>query len=130
MENKQSEAKLMKLLSVLQDHLSRDREDEQALMDFQLEFSKAIETHKLQIKKILKTLDQNKQVKTYLTKHLYEGVDNFYKNSLKLTTDTGDAILQEGRQAESRYFPTIFSASNLSEIFAVQGCCVNPSNPR
>lgn len=102
MENKQSEAKLMKLLSVLQDHLSRDREDEQALMDFQLEFSKAIETHKLQIKKILKTLDQNKQVKTYLTKHLYEGVDTFYKNSLKLTTDTGDAILQEGRQAESR----------------------------
>ena len=92
----------MKLLSVLQDHLSRDREDEQALMDFQLEFSRAIEQHKLQIKKVLKTLDQNKQVKTYLQKHLYAGVDAFYKNSLKLTTDTGDLILQEGRSAESR----------------------------
>jgi hypothetical protein len=76
--NEQAESKLVKILSILQDHLQRDTEDSDALVDFQMSMGNQIKKHKRMLKRELKLLGGNKKVKDYLEKKLDKTVDDFY----------------------------------------------------
>jgi hypothetical protein len=65
--NNQAESKLVKILTILQDHLERDTEDKGALVDFQLSLGNQIKKHKRLIKREMKMLGGNKVSSSQLT---------------------------------------------------------------
>jgi hypothetical protein len=100
--NKAAESKLVKILSVLQDHLSRDTEDKDALLDFQMAFGNQVKKHKRLLKRELKLLDGNQKVSKYLTHELDEAVNDFYWIVTEEVKSCGEGLLQEGKDADAR----------------------------
>jgi hypothetical protein len=100
--HKAAESKLVKILSVLQDHLQRDHEDKQALVDFQMAFGNQVKKHKRVLKKELKLLGGNTKVHDFLQKQLDGTVDDFYWKVTKLVRSSGETLLQEGSDADAR----------------------------
>jgi hypothetical protein len=109
-----AESKLVKILSVFQDHLERDTEDKQALIDFQMAFGNQIKKHKRQLKRELKLLGGNKKVHIYLEKELDMTVDQFYWKVTHLVRESGESIIMEGQAADARV--QLMSQSVLDEL--------------
>jgi hypothetical protein len=99
---KEGEAKLVKMLTNLQDHLTHDRGDQALMEDFQLKFGKAVKQHKRMMKVELKKLGGNEKVKAYLSKTLEKAVDEFYYIVSAHLRATGSQILDEGSDSKAR----------------------------
>jgi hypothetical protein len=112
----EAETKLVKVLSVLQDHLQRDTEDKQALVDFQMSFGNEIKKHKRVLKRELKLLGGNKKVHDYLQEELDMTIDDFYWEVTRNVRTYGEEILAEGQVANARV--TLMTQSVLDELEA------------
>jgi hypothetical protein len=99
---KEQEAKLVKVLSLLEDHLGRDMTDTAAMGDFSMSMGNAIKQHKRRLLKELKSIGSNEKVKTYLEKALVDAVDVFYNEVERDLSSFGRNNLEEGASASWR----------------------------
>ena len=98
----EQEAKLTKILSLMEDHLGHDLSDAEAMNAFSLSFGNAAKQHKRLLKKELKTLGGNEKVRQYLEKQLTSAVNSFYGRVSEKLRDFEGHNLKEGREASWR----------------------------
>lgn len=113
---KQQEAKLIKILSIVQAHFSRDRQEEDMITAFEGRFSVAMDQHKKRINKVLKQLEGNPSVVKYLRTTLYKAAEAFHIHSAAVAKQYGAAVIHQGESSESRLKK--FSKSIIKELEA------------
>jgi len=102
MDEQAQEAKLMKVMSVLQQHLGRDRQEGDMFQAFEGRFDKIIEEHKTDVKGALEALDGNPILVNKMTGLLMTNAKAFQGSVLKITRRYGDSIQEESMAAEQR----------------------------
>jgi hypothetical protein len=98
----ESEAKLVKILSLLEDHLGRDVSDTAAMSEFSMTMGNAVKQHKRLILRELKEVGGNEKVRKYLEKNLLEAVEGFYDTVERDLSNIGHENLDEGGAAQWR----------------------------
>jgi hypothetical protein len=104
------------MLTNLQDHLSHDRGDKEAIEDFQMSFGKGVKQHKRLMNVELKQLGGNEKVKLYLKKALEKAVDDFYYSVSDSLRSTGENIAGEG--SDSKYRAQLLVETFLKDLSA------------
>eukprot|EP00937_MAST-01D_sp_MAST-1D-sp2_P001424 g1424.t1 len=102
LDEAQQEAKLIKVLTVLQQHFARDRHEVAMTRAFGREVNSAMGDHKRSIDDILKNLEGNPPVVAYLKKTLYKASEDFHREANALTEQYTRSIIEQGRSAEKR----------------------------
>lgn len=102
LDEAQQEAKLVKVLSVLQQHFARDRKEADMTRVFTAQVRNAMRAHKQSVDKILQGLEGNAVVVKYLRQTLHKAADEFHKQAHDITRQYGAAILNEGKAAEEK----------------------------
>jgi hypothetical protein len=98
----QKEAKLVKILTVLQDHLSRDHKTEDMVEVFKLKWTKVKTAHESSIDTSLKELAGNKQIVTYLKKLLLKSARSLEDKTEKFAKRYKMIIESEAEESEQR----------------------------
>lgn len=102
MGEKAQEAKLIKIMSVLEQHLGRDRQEGDMFQAFEGRFDQLLDQHKKDVKKALSMLEGNPTLVNGLTTLLANHADTFKSNILKVTQKYGEQIQEESMAAEQR----------------------------
>ena len=118
LDEAQQEAKLVKVLSVLQQHFARDRHEEDLTRVFVSRVNRAMVEHKAKIDDILKNLEGNPKVVKYLKETLYKASQQFHTEASSITTQYGAAIMDAGRKAESKLDTLTRAVTNELQITA------------
>jgi len=116
MDNAQQEAKLIKVLSLIQAHFARDRKEAEMMVAFHKRFNDAMLAHKKAIDVVLAELDGNPKVVAYLREQLYGSAKDFHIRTASVAKRYGAAITTEGQEAEERL--RTLTASILAELAA------------
>jgi hypothetical protein len=116
MDEQAQEAKLMKVMSVLQQHLGRDRQEGDMFQAFEGRFDSLIEEHKTDVKGALEALDGNPILVNKMTGLLMNNAKAFQGSVLKITRRYGDGIQEESMAAEQRLMDA--SESLVNELQA------------
>ena len=103
MGEKAQEAKLIKIMSVLEQHLGRDRQEGDMFQAFEGRFDQLLDQHKVDVKKALSMLEGNPTLVNGLTTLLSNHAVTFKRNILKVTQKYGEQIQEESMAAEQRY---------------------------
>jgi hypothetical protein len=115
-EEEAQESKLVKVLSLLQDHFGADKQDEQSMEDFQMSFGTEIKLHKRMLRKEMKSLGGNQKVKQYISKALEKAADSFYYEITQNVHAMGSAMIEEGSGSKARM--DLMTASFMQELKA------------
>jgi len=102
LDNKQQEAKLMKVLAIMQEHFGRDRREEDFMSAFNGKFAVAMNMHQQAVGGVLKVLDGNEQVVKYLQDSLSKAANSFHKEMKAAATVYAASILKEGVDSEAK----------------------------
>ena len=102
LDEAQQEAKLVKVLSVLQQHFARDRREADMTRVFTAQVTNAMRAHKRSVDKILQGLEGNDTVVKYLRQTLHKAADEFHKQAHDITRQYGAMIVDEGKDAEQK----------------------------
>jgi len=102
MGEKAQEAKLIKIMSVLEQHLGRDRQEGDMFQAFEGRFDQLLDQHKVDVKKALSMLEGNPTLVNGLTTLLSNHAVTFKRNILKVTQKYGEQIQEESMAAEQR----------------------------
>jgi len=116
MDNAQQEAKLIKVLSLIQAHFARDRKEAEMMVVFHKRFNDAMLAHKKAIDVVLAELDGNPKVVAYLREQLYGSAKDFHIRTASVAKRYGAAITTEGQEAEERL--RTLTQSILAELAA------------
>ena len=116
LDNAQQEAKLIKVLSLIQAHFARDRKEAEMMVAFHKRFNAAMIAHKKAIDVVLAELDGNPKVVAYLREQLYASAKDFHIRTASVAKRYGAAITTEGQEAEARLHK--LTQSILSELDA------------
>ena len=99
---KDQEAKLMKIMSVLEHHLARDRQEGDMYQAFQGRFSNVIRTYGNDVESAMEELKGNTILVDNLRTKLKKSSRQYKANVLRATKKYGATITDEAMEAETR----------------------------
>jgi len=101
-DSKQEEMKLVKVLTMMQAHFGRDRRERTHLVAMKEDLASAIQQHDKGTQLVLRQVQANKEVYSYMKKNLESSNYNFHKQTDALIQQYGNDLRQEGLDAEGR----------------------------
>jgi hypothetical protein len=113
-DEKQESAKLIKVISLVQAHLSRDQRDQRATASLMAHLEAARQRHRQRFEKVLAALGGNPEVVAFLRKELGARISAFHAHVIAASRQYGQALLQEGKDAEHRL--RVLTQSAISEL--------------
>jgi len=113
-DEKQESAKLIKVISLVQAHLSRDQRDQRATASLMAHLEAARQRHRQAYEKVLAALGGNPEVVAFLRKELGARISAFHAHVIAASRQYGQALLQEGKDAEHRL--RVLTQSAISEL--------------
>lgn len=116
MDNAQQEAKLIKVLSLIQAHFARDRKESEMIVAFRQRFTEAMVRHKKAIDTVLQELEGNPKIVSFLRAELYKTAQDFHLKAATIAKRYGAAIQTEGAESEQRLHA--LTSAILSELDA------------